>query len=152
MTIRKFRENDFNRIAEIYSHSKLDELRFEREQFELLPLEEDESRLQKLLESIIVVYDHGGIVVGYGAVFRNEIRALFVHPLYRGKGIGKALLDCLLKETVSPAMLYVAKSNFPAKSIYHKYGFKVTREFETSYNGKLVLANEMIRSFGSKRI
>ena len=142
--IRKFQESDFEKVNEIYSLSKLDELRFEREAFELLPLEEDEKRLRELMESEIVVYEDDGIL-GYGAIYQNEIRSLFVHPLSRGQGVGSALFDHLIAKVGTPTKLYVAKSNLPAKSMYHKYGFTVTQEFETSYNGKSVLANEMVR-------
>lgn len=143
MKIRMFQNGDMDAITEIYALSKLDELRFESEEFELLPLEKDEKRLQELMASSIVVYDDGG-VLGYGAVFENEIRALFVHPQARGKGIGKCLLEHLISEVGKPATLYVAKSNAPAKAMYQKYGFEITKEFEAFYNGKSVLANEMV--------
>lgn len=147
MSIRKFRGNDLSSIAEIYSLSKLDELRYEDGGFQLLPLQKDENRLRELIESRIFVYEDAGIR-GYGAVFGNEIRALFVHPLFRGRGIGTCLLEHLIAKAGTCAKLYVAKSNAPAKAMYLKYGFTVTREFETHYNGKPVLANEMICGAG----
>lgn len=151
MNIRTFQDSDVDAITEIYSLSKLDELRYEDDGFELLPLEKDEKRLRELMESRIFVYDEG-IILGYGAVFENEIRALFVHPLSRGRGIGKSLLEYLISQagsqTGTSATLYVAKNNAPAKAMYQKYGFTVTKEFEAFYNGKPVLANEMVRETG----
>ncbi|MFY0665515.1 MAG: GNAT family N-acetyltransferase [Natronospirillum sp.] len=144
MTIRAFQDRDMDAITEIYALSKLDELRYETGEFELLPLMQDEVRLRELMESEIFVYDDGG-VLGYGAVFENEIRSLFVHPQSRGKGIGKSLLEHLISQVGKPATLYVAKSNAPAKAMYQKYGFAVTKEFEAFYNGKPVLANQMVR-------
>lgn len=144
MKIRKYQDRDFKIIAEIYSLSKLDELRFEVEQFELLPLKLDKRRYRETMESRIFVYDDGG-VLGYGAVFENEIRALFVRPGDRGKGVGKSLLTYLLSQADTPITLYIAASNIPAKSLYQKFGFSVTRAFEAEYNGKPVLANEMVR-------
>lgn len=143
MKIRKFLDSDFDSVIEIYSLSKLDELRYESGVFDLLPLEADEKRLRELLESRIFVYDDGGIL-GYGALFKGEIRALFVHPQSRGQGVGKCLLEYLILQAGKTATLYVAKSNLPAKAMYQKYGFSVTREFETYYNGKPVQANEMV--------
>ena len=143
MTIRPFQPGDFEAIADIYSLSKLDELRFEDEQFEFLPLERDHKRLSGLMESQIFVCELGG-VIGYGAVCGKEIRALFVHPQARWKGVGSSLLAHLLAKVELPARLYVAKSNAPAKILYQRYGFAVTREFQTDYNGKPVSANEMV--------
>ncbi|TGG92847.1 N-acetyltransferase [Natronospirillum operosum] len=144
MMIRDYRPSDFEEIMAIYAQSKLDELRFEPKKFELLPLEKDEKRLQSLLASRIFVWEADGIT-GYGAVCQNDIESLFVHPRHRGQGIGSTMFEYLLTEVDSPARLYVAKSNAPAIALYRKYGFSVSREFETSYNGRAVMANEMVR-------
>ena len=145
MNIRPFRDNDFPEILNIYANSKLDELSFESEEFKLLPLDEDEIRLAELKESDIYVYEDGG-VIGYGALFGSEIRALFVCPGARGKGIGKSLLDFMLLNVTGTVSLYVAKTNAPAKQLYNNFGFIITDEFETTYNGVSVLANKMVRS------
>lgn len=144
MSIREFRSKDFGAIESIYNASKLDELRFESEKFELLPLSKDEKRLRSLLESKIYVYERDRIL-GYGAYLGSEIRALFVEPTSRGQGVGSDLLSFMLKFITHPATLYVAKSNEPAKSIYSDFGFKVIEEVSTTYNGISVLANKMLR-------
>jgi len=145
MTIRNFTERDLPVILDIYSRSKLDELRFEEEEFELLPLQNDTKRLPALQESDIFVFDNGE-VSGYGAICSSEIRALFVHPSSRGKGIGKRLLEFMLSEIKGEANLFVAKTNLPAKKLYEDYGFSVISEFKTEYNGVPVFANEMVRT------
>jgi len=145
MKIRQYNENDYSMILDIYSKSKLDELRFEEKNFELLPLEYDYKRLAQLQESDIYVYETGKIL-GYGALFKSEVRALFVYPGSRRQGIGKCLLEYLLSKVTGSVSLYVAKSNLPAKSFYNNYGFKVVEEFKTTYNGKDVLANKMVRT------
>ncbi len=145
MNIRPFRDNDFPEVLDIYANSKLDELRFEIEGFDLIPLEEDEARLAGLKESDIYVYEEGG-VMGYGALCGSEIRALFVCPSVRGKGIGKSLLDFMLLNETGAVSLFVAKTNVPAKRLYNSFGFEITDEFETEYNGVSVWANKMVRS------
>lgn len=143
MSIRPFIKDDYSKILEIYAKSKLDELRFEKQEFELLPLESDATRLAELTESDIYVYEEAEIVA-YGAVYGNEIRALFVSPDARGKGIGKKLLEYLLSIVKEPISLYVAKTNLVAKSLYKNYGFKVVEEFKTDYNQTPVIANKMV--------
>ena len=143
MNLRPFNHDDLPAILEIYRQSKLDELRFENQAFTLLPLENDDIRLGQFLESDIFVYQDDGIL-GYCALFQSEIRALFVKPNARGHGIGKRLLEFLLNKTVGEASLYIAKTNAPAKLLYESYGFKVTEEFQTKYNGTPVFANKMV--------
>lgn len=144
MSIRKYNKNDFPAILEIYAASKLDELRYEDADFELLPLASDMKRLGQLLESEIYLYEDDG-VIAYCAHCDSEIRALFVHPKSRGKGIGECLLEFLLSKISGSATLYVAKSNIAAKNLYLRFGFEIIEEFETTYNGTPVLANKMIR-------
>lgn len=144
MKIREFTDRDYQAILDIYSKSKLDELRYEDKKFTLLPLENDDKRLSELKESLIYVYEKES-VVAYGAIFGSEIRALFVLPDFRGKGIGKSLLQFLLSKAKGETVLYVAKTNAPAKKFYNKFGFKITDEFRTTYNGIEVYANKMVR-------
>jgi putative acetyltransferase len=148
MKIRESSDEDYPRVFDIYAKSKLDELRFEPVDFELLPLEKDEKRLSALIESKLYVYDDGQ-VLGYGAISGTEVRALFVCPEARGKGIGKGILEFLLSKIDGQANLFVAKSNTPAKELYRRYGFEVSDEFITDYNGQPVYANEMIRLHGN---
>ncbi len=143
MNVRQFMESDFSAIKNIYKRSKLDELRFESQVFQLLPLESDAGRLAELKESDIYVYVVDSRVVAYGAHFKSEVRALFVHPDSRGLGIGRSLLEFLLSKIAGAASLYVAKTNVPAKRLYRAYGFFDVDEFETSYNGVSVYANKM---------
>lgn len=148
MKIRPYIEDDFPFVLEIYAASKLDELRYEDAGFELLPLDKDVKRLGQLLESAIYICEDDGIV-GYCAKYGSEIRALFVHPNSRGKGVGRCMLEFILTKIPGHAILYVAKTNTPAKNLYVQYGFEVVEEFLTSYNGVPVFANKMIR-FGDE--
>jgi putative acetyltransferase len=146
MSIRTFTQNDLAVIFDIYNRSKLDELKFEDKVFTLLPLEKDDVRLSALMASKIYVYQEQNLICGFGAICGSEIRALFVHPEYRGVGIGKSLLEFLLSNIQGQACLYVASSNQPAKHLYQQYGFNVTDTFETTYNQAPVFAQKMART------
>ncbi|RYY75377.1 MAG: N-acetyltransferase [Gammaproteobacteria bacterium] len=142
MTIRKYRSTDFSEILKIYSLTKLEELRFETEQFSFLPLDVDEKRFKAFTECEVFVYEEVKIL-GYCAFFGNEIRALFVLPQSQGKGIGKNMLKFMLENISGTPLLNLAASNTPAKKLYESFGFGVTAEFIAEYNGKAVLALEM---------
>lgn len=147
MKIRPFKETDLSRVYEIYANSKLDELRFEDENFDLLRLEDDPKRLPKVMGSDIYVYEVDEIL-GFGAILGSEIRALFVSPAARGKGIGKLLLEFLLSKSSGDTSLWVTSSNMPAVQLYKSYGFRTSSEFMATYNGKEVLVCEMVCSNG----
>lgn len=145
MSIRVFTQNDLAAIFDIYNRSKLDELKFEDKEFILLPLEKDDVRLSGLMESEIYVYQEQGTIFGFGAVCANEIRALFVPPEHRAKGVGKKLLEFLLLHIKGQPCLYVASTNQPAKYLYQRHGFSVIDTFETTYNQVTVIAQKMAR-------
>ena len=132
-------------VLNIYASSKMDELTHENEKFEFMPLQQDRGRYEKLFESKIYVYDDNG-VIGYCAYFENEIRALYVQPSGRGRGIGEEMLDFMLRAIAGTAVLFVAKSNVQAKKLYSRRGFIIVDEVEVKYNGKGVLANKMEKS------
>lgn len=150
MSIRAYTQNDLAAIFDIYSRSKLDELKFEDKVFTLLPLEEDDMRLNGLMASEIYVHQEQGQILGFGAVCGNEIRALFVLPECRGLGVGKKLLEFLLSNIQGQPYLYVASTNQPAKYLYQRYGFSVTDTFETTYNKVAVIAQKMARIVPAK--
>lgn len=144
MTIRPYHEADFPAVLDIYAACKLDEVRFEESSFRLLPLDEDPKRLKGFRASTVLIYEQQKIL-GYAAYDGSEITALFVHPDGRGTGIGKTLLQDMLDRMEGEVVLYVAKSNHPAKRLYERHGFVVINEFMTEYNGTPVLANKMLR-------
>lgn len=146
MSIRTYVDSDLPSIFDIYRHSKLDELTFEDKVFRLLPLEEDEVRLRELMESDIYLYHEEDCILGYGAIYGNEVRALLVRPEFRGRGVGKSLLEFLLTLIQGQPCLYVARSNQPAKRLYQFYGFSVIDTFETTYNQEPVMAQKMVRT------
>jgi putative acetyltransferase len=145
MPIRSYASSDYPSVLDIYALSKLDELRFEGRQFDLVPWEDDARRLAEFRESVIVVFAENGAVLAYIARHENKIRSLFVHPAHRGRGLGRQLLEYALARMCGPICLNVAKSNLPAQALYAQYGFVITEEFDASYNGVVVSAYQMVR-------
>ncbi|UPW00481.1 GNAT family N-acetyltransferase [Halorussus gelatinilyticus] len=89
--------------------------------------------LDRLHEGIGVVAWHGDGAVGHGILLDggpgHEL-ALFVHPEYRGAGVGTALLRTLLgrgrSAGVERVWLSVERTNRPAVGLYRGAGFEPT--------------------------
>jgi GNAT superfamily N-acetyltransferase len=136
MPVRDFAEHDLPAVFAVYASAKLDEFEHEVLKPVLLPLEEDVERLGYFRQSEVFVYeDEEGVVQGFGARAGPQIRAMFVAPAARGKGVGRQLLERLLQGLDGQVGLNVAASNHNARALYSRYGFTPDREFATSYNG-----------------
>lgn len=74
----------------------------------------------------------GGKAIGYGGMWKvfdeGHITNVAVHPEFRGKGIGGALIEILIDEAdrsgIKHITLEVRRSNEVARRLYTKNGFK----------------------------
>lgn len=79
--------------------------------------------------------DTSGLVVGYVAVGGDNVDMLFIHPDWRGKGIGKALLAYAVDE-LGAARLDVNEQNEQAVGFYLHEGFEVESRSDLDGFGK----------------
>lgn len=81
------------------------------------------------LPDIRLLFD-GGRLVGSVACYGHEIDDLVVHPAFRRRGYGRALLlwamHNIRKSTSDPITLHVAEWNGGAVSLYKSMGFEIT--------------------------
>ena len=81
--------------------------------------------------AIYVVAEADGLVVAYAGVWivvdEGYITQIAVHPDYRGRGIGEAVVAAMLEEAESRGAasqtLEVRESNLKAQALYRKLGF-----------------------------
>ena len=142
MSIRVYKSEDFESLAEIYNLSKPDEFSGEVYKFNVIPLKEDKRMLKLFDESKIFVYEEGSIL-GFAGHKGNYISWLFVHPDHRGKKIGQLLISHILSYLSGVVALNVAQSNVAAKKLYQNLGFTIKKEFEGQYQDKRVIVNRM---------
>lgn len=76
------------------------------------------------LEHLLGVRDCDGQVVGFIGVEGEEVEALFIHPDWRGQGIGRRLLTYAV-ETLGATQLDVNEQNEQAVGFYRRMGFEV---------------------------
>jgi putative acetyltransferase len=141
MTVRGFSELDFPAICDVYIEAKHDELKFENGNFEIVPLEEDTGILAAFKESIALVFEEEEIL-GFAALYDNQLRAMFVRRDARGKGVGQALLEAARSEN-KELVLNVAKSNLAAQRFYARNRFVATGENSRMYHGTTITYVQM---------
>ena len=96
----------------------------------------DERRIKRFHDAIVsdaevvVTAEVGGSLVGFGTIVpaSEELRALYVHPTFAGRGIGSALLahlESLARKQGNRSLNLKASLN--AVEFYRKRGFEVVR-------------------------
>ena len=145
MKIRAFIDQDFADVERIYNLSKLDELKFEHHEFQLIPLTQDKKRFAQLMESDIYLLESDDQVIAMAGLYQNEVRAFFVHSDHRGNGYARRLLQHVLAQAEGVVSLQVLASNQPAKQLYLKCGFVVSETISGEYGGVPLTVERMIR-------
>lgn len=74
-------------------------------------------------------------IIGFIGVANQNLEMLFIHPDYRGKRIGKTLLDFSI-EKLNVLKVDVNEQNEQAVGFYENYGFKTTSRSELDSSGK----------------
>jgi len=135
VSIRKYTELDFEVIENIYLLCKPEEFIYESVNVTIVPLGQDQIRLTEFRESTVFVFELES-VVGFITVIDKHIGWLYVDPNYRKQGIGRQLLEFMLKYLSSNTVtLNVTKNNTPALSLYAKYNFVTVKEFDVLVSG-----------------
>jgi putative acetyltransferase len=87
------------------------------------------------VETLACMRDADGQVVGFIGVENGEIQSLFIHPDWRGKGIGRKLLTWAV-ETRGATTLDVNEQNEQAIGFYRRMGFEVVGRSPVDGMGK----------------
>ncbi len=74
-------------------------------------------------------------IIGFLGVADQNLEMLFIHPNYRGKQIGKTLLNFSIKK-MNVKKVDVNEQNDQAVGFYKKYGFEITSRSELDPSGK----------------
>ena len=95
-----------------------------------------------------LVCEHEGKIVGY-IIFHSDghIISIAVHPEWRRKGIGTALMNKVFKRTGGKAMVEVRESNKIAINFYKKLGFVFKTRVPSYYGDEDALI--MVREWDS---
>lgn len=87
------------------------------------------------LEVLACVRDGDGQVLGFIGVEGVKVEALFVHPAWRGQGIGRRLMEYAVA-TLGATEVDVNEQNDQAVGFYRRLGFKVAGRSATDGLGQ----------------
>lgn len=87
------------------------------------------------LKDLLCVRDEAGQAAGFIGVVEDKIEMLFVHPLWRGQGIGRRLLTYAV-QTLGATKVDVNEQNEQAVGFYLRMGFEVGSRSELDGLGK----------------
>ena len=142
ITVRPYREPDWDAIARIHDAARLDALRQSVgvEAFlDLATTYESEG----LFDGEVWVAELDGEVAGFIAFSDDEVTWTYVDPAAYRRGVGRALLRHVLERSTAPVELTVLDGNTAARGLYESEGF-VLQETRT---GALV-GNESFAATG----
>ncbi|HEY5624078.1 MAG TPA: GNAT family N-acetyltransferase [Gammaproteobacteria bacterium] len=123
--IREFRETDADAIIEIWFAASKVATPFLSAEF--LAAEREQIRTVWLRKAGSWVYEIADVVVGFISLIGNEVGAIFVHPNYQGRGIGRALMDHAV-DLRGSLFLDVFRENVMGRRFYDRYGFRLAHE------------------------
>lgn len=91
-------------------------------------------------------------IVGYAQLAETqdgeaELLRIYILPAFQGNGIGKALLEELIKsdKTVTKVFAWVEKANQAGINFYKSTGFLCEEEKEETVEGKIAVLNKYVK-------
>ena len=125
ITIRPYRDDDWDAIAKIHDAARLDELRGSAGVEAFLTLAQT-AEGEGLFDGHLWVAEAGGRVAGFVALDDDEITWLYVDPQRYRRGVGRALLRHALDAAGPRVEVTVLEGNPAALQLYLSEGFTVT--------------------------
>ncbi len=117
--IRKFSDDDINRIMTIWFEANTDSHNFINPDY----WKEKYNEVREMIpQAEVYVCESGGIIKGFIGLDGDYIAGIFVDKPYRSKGIGTALLN-FVKEIRNRLVLSVYEKNKSAVRFYEKSDF-----------------------------
>ncbi|WP_317042162.1 GNAT family N-acetyltransferase [Tenacibaculum jejuense] len=93
--------------------------------------------LNTYLDAVVLrcIRNNENKIIGFIGVAEQNLEMLFIDPKYRGKGIGKKLLNYSI-DNLDVTKVDVNEQNEQAVGFYKKFGFKTIKRSELDSSGK----------------
>lgn len=121
--IRKFKNTDIDKIMEIWLNSNTEAHNFIDKSY----WEKNFEMVKNILpQAEIYIYEENNNIMGFVGLVENYIAGIFIEKNFRGKGVGKKLLD-YIKSIKNNLTLNVYEKNIGAVKFYKREGFTVEK-------------------------
>ena len=132
MLIRPYQAADWRQLCSVHDAARVFELAASGLSEAFLTLEQT-GEAEGLFDATLLVAEVDGEVAGFAGFTDEEITWMYVDPARYRQGIGRALLDAVLRESGRPLSLDVLAGNSAALALYQSAGFKIVE----TISGKL---------------
>lgn len=144
VTLRRAKEEDWNKIYELYSTLSDDDLYLRY--FHLYrPTMDDVKKLTNEKDHVTILAEYNGKIIGEGTIYSDGEFSLVVDPKFRRYGIGSMIVESLIDEGkrigLKKIKFFTLSENIPMMKLGKKLGFKLTTDEDEVY-GELALAIE----------
>lgn len=143
MILRAYDDKDWDGVCELYLKAKPYELRGSCDLKAVKPLNEDEDMIWLFVNSKVTIIVEDDFILGFYGIQEKQLTFFFVHPDFFRRGMGKEMLKRAVDEVGQGLWVKVTANNFRAISLYEQEGFKVTKEYDSVYNGYTINYKEM---------
>ena len=123
--IREYKEQDLDDLLSVWATASEIAHPFLTKEF--LALERENIPKVYLPKAETWVSEEDGCVIGFISLLGNEVGAIFVHPKYHRKGIGRELMN-KARELRGELYVEVFAANTIGRKFYAKYGFELIEE------------------------
>ncbi len=134
MTIRPYREKDWEAVCALHDRARRDELLGSTDAAAFRGMAE-EAEEEEFFASQTFVACMEDRIVGFVSFRGSYITWLYVDPDFYRRGIGSALLAEALKHCGAQAWVNTMAGNAPAIALYRKAGFELVKSFPSDCDG-----------------
>jgi ribosomal protein S18 acetylase RimI-like enzyme len=144
VTIREFREEDWDAVCLIHDSARPHELAGSCDPRAFVPIEQD-AEVADLRRCRKFVASQDDKVVGFVGIDKDYLAWLYVDPAHFGRGIGRELLRMGVREIGEGAWTKVLMGNKRAIALYESEGFRATGRFAGNNAGYPCSVMKMMR-------
>ncbi|MDR0455227.1 MAG: GNAT family N-acetyltransferase [Treponema sp.] len=139
LIIRKPQSNDMNALAALQAAYEQEEVVPSASEFNAAVSRLNTERI--FSKEQMLVAELGGRLIGKintnaAVFFRYQVGGVYVHPDYRGRGIGGRMAGEFITSLVAQGKgisLFVKKSNLCARRVYQRIGFEILGDYRIDY-------------------